>query len=76
MATTKAVPQPLRYVGYWYDGWGNTNSTGTGVWNSGAGFQWYWLGQRSYNPLLRRFLQPDPATRGGLPDYVYANKEK
>ncbi len=28
---------------------------------------------RRYDPVLRRFLQPDPATRGGVPDYVYAN---
>ncbi len=28
---------------------------------------------RRYDPVLRRFLQPDPATQGGVPDYVYAN---
>ncbi len=68
----EGVPQPLRYGGYWWDGWDNSNATGTGGWNSGP-LPWYALGARRYDPALRRFLQPDPATRGGVPDYVYAN---
>jgi len=43
-------------------------------WNTGA-LPWYALGPRGYDPGLERFLQPDPATRGSLPDYAYANND-
>ena len=53
----EAVPQQLRYAGYWYDG----------------ELGWYWLSVRSYDPALCRFLQPDPSEQEGLFSYVYAN---
>ena len=52
----EAVPQQIRYGGYWYD-----NET-----------QWYWLTARSYDPALERFLQPDPSEQEGLFSYAYA----
>jgi len=52
----EAVPQQLRYAGYWYDG----------------ELGWYWLSVRSYDPALERFLQPDPSELEGLFSYVYA----
>jgi len=73
-ATREAVPQPLRYQGYWYDGWDNSGDSGGASWNSGP-MPWYWLQVRSYDPSLRRFLQPDPLTGGGLPSYAYANDD-
>jgi len=36
---------------------------------------WYWLGARTYDPVLERFLQPDPASQPGVPDYVYARND-
>ncbi len=73
--TTELVHQPLRYGGYWYDGWDDSLGTSPDQgWNMGA-LPWYALGPRSYDPVLERFLQPDPATRGSLPDYAYANND-
>lgn len=63
------MPQPLRYGGYWDDGWDDSLRPGT--WNSGP-LAWYWLQTRAYDPRLKRFLQPDAHTQAGLPDYVYA----
>jgi len=51
----KAVPQPLGYRGYVYDAETHT----------------YWLGVRQYDPLLKRFLQPDPSEQDGVQSYVY-----
>jgi len=51
----QAVPQPLGYRGYVYD----------------VETQSYWLGVRQYDPLLRRFLQPDPSEQDGVQSYVY-----
>ncbi len=63
------VHQPLRYRGYWYDGWGT--DTG-GTWDS-APWRWDWLQARSYDPDLKRFLQPDPSMRDGVRTYVYCH---
>jgi len=63
------VHQPLRYRGYWYDGWG-TDITGT--WDSGP-WRWYGLQARSYDPDLKRFLQPDPSSQDGVRSYVYCH---
>ncbi len=62
------VPRPLRYRGYWYDGWDNSLGTMPAL-------GWYWLDARPYDPRLRHFLQPDPSTQGGLPDYSYVNND-
>jgi len=63
------VHQPLRYRGYWYDGWG-TDTTGT--WDSGP-WRWYALPARPYDPDLKRFLQPDPSSQDGVRSYVYCH---
>ncbi len=63
------VHQPLRYRGYWYDGWG-TDATGT--WDSGP-WRWYGLPARPYDPDLKRFLQPDPSSQDGVRTYVYCH---
>ena len=55
----ETVPQQLRYQGYWYD-----NELG-----------WYWLSSRSYDPALKRFLQPDPSEMDGLFSYVYVGDD-
>ncbi len=34
---------------------------------------WYWLGVRSYDPALERFLQPDPSALDGARSYVYCH---
>jgi len=74
--TSEDVPQPLRYRGYWYDGWYD----GAGLWTAGHGtyatpynrpLPWYWLTTRPYDPALERFLQPDPSSRDGVRSYVY-----
>jgi hypothetical protein len=74
--TSEGVPQPLRYRGYWYDGWYD----GAGLWTAGHGtyatpdnrpLPWYWLTTRPYDPALERFLQPDPSSRDGVRSYVY-----
>ncbi len=36
---------------------------------------WYWVGGRSYDPALARYLQPDPAGPGGARDYTYAHND-
>jgi len=61
--------QPLRYRGYWYDGWGTDTS---GTWDSGP-WRWYALPARSYDPDLKRFLQPDPSSQDGVRSYVYCH---
>jgi RHS repeat-associated protein len=33
---------------------------------------WYWLSTRAYDPVLARFLQPDPSELEGLFSYIYA----
>jgi len=85
---TNSLHQPLRYRGYWYDGWDDSLGSAPGQgWNgaSASGGQswsptamplpWYALGARSYDPALERFLQPDPASQTGLPAYVYAHDD-
>ncbi len=61
-ATTGSVtvPQPLGYRGAWDDGW------------AGGPLGWYWLGGRSYDPSLERFLQPNPDSANGERAYSYA----
>ncbi len=78
--TSEGVPQPLRYRGYWYDGWYD----GAGLWTAGHGayatpynrpLPWYWLTTRPYDPALERFLQPDPSSRDGVRSYTYAHDD-
>ncbi len=57
------VLQPLRYAGYFYDGW------------AGGPLPWYWLAVRYYDPVLERFLQPDPSSQDGVRSYVYAHDD-
>jgi RHS repeat-associated protein len=56
LSVSESVPQQLRYAGYWYD-----NELG-----------WYCLTVRAYDPVLGRFLQPDPSELEGLFSYIYA----
>ena len=72
----EGVPQPLRYRGYVYDAWYD----GAGLWANGAytskddrPLPWYWLGVRSYDPVLERFLQPDPSALDGARSYAYCH---
>jgi RHS repeat-associated protein len=53
------VAQPLRYAGYWYD----------------RELGWYWLSVRAYDPVLERFLQPDPSMATGTRSYVYVGDD-
>ncbi len=78
--TSEGVPQPLRYRGYWYDGWYD----GAGLWTAGHGtyatpynrpLPWYWLTTRPYDPALERFLQPDPSSQDGVRSYTYAHDD-
>ncbi len=64
------IHQPLRYRGYWYDGWDDS----AGSWNSGP-LPWYWLTTRYYDAALTRFLQPDPSSRDGVRSYVYCHDD-
>jgi len=69
------IPQPLRYRGYWYDGWDNALSGSKDQgWDQGA-LPWYWLGPRAYDPNLERFLQPDPSAQDGVRSYVYCRDD-
>ena len=61
-AALETVPQPLRYRGYVYD----RELTG-----HGEASGWYWLGVRSYDPNIGRFIQPDPSEQEGTRSYVY-----
>ena len=86
-ARVEAVPQPLRYRGYWYDGWyhgADYNSDGTynatarstdGFHTQDAPLPWYWLTTRPYAPFLERFLQPDPSAREGVRSYAYCHND-
>src|SRR6185437_12413663 len=56
VSVSESVPQQLRYAGSWYD-----NELG-----------WYWLSVRAYDPVLERFLQPDPSEQEGLFSSIYA----
>jgi RHS repeat-associated protein len=56
---SETVVQPLRYAGYWYD----------------RELGWYWLSVRSYDPVLKRFLQPDPSMQDGTLSYVYVGDD-
>jgi RHS repeat-associated protein len=62
------VPQSLWYAGYLYD---RELKTPGEISNSG----WYWLSVRSYDPVLERFLQPDPSGQEGTRSYVYCNDD-
>ena len=53
------MPQQSPYAGYWYD-----NELG-----------WYWLSVRDYDPMLERFLQPDPSQQEGLFSYAYVGDD-
>jgi len=74
----EGVPQPLRYRGYWYDGWYD----GAGQFNSGSygsnddrPLPWYGLTNRAYDPSLERFLQPDPSSQDGVRSYAYCHDD-
>jgi len=58
-STTESVPQPFRYAGYWWD----------------SALHWYWVSVRSYDPVLKRWVQPDPSEIGGVRTYVYAGDD-
>jgi RHS repeat-associated protein len=62
----ETVPQPLLYAGYWYDRELGMPGESTG---------WYWLSVRPYDPVLKRFLQPDPSGIEGLRSYVYVGDD-
>ena len=68
------VHQPLRYCGYWFDGWDPSGSGDGSAWDTGA-LPWYWLGARAYDPALRRFLQPDPSSQDGVRSYAYCHDD-
>ena len=76
--TTEAVPQPLRYRGYWYDGWYDgaaLDNSGTYASTETRPVAWYWLSTRSYDPALERFLQPDPSALDGVRSYAYCHDD-
>ncbi len=71
----EGLPQPLRYRGYWYDGWDNSLGTSKDQnWSQGT-LPWYALGAREYDPALERFLQPDPSALDGVRSYVYCRDD-
>ncbi len=57
MSASEQVPQRLRYGGYWYD----------------AELGWYWVSVRFYDPVLERWLQPDPSQQDGVRTFVYVH---
>ncbi len=54
-SSSESVPQRLRYADYWWD----------------SELDWYWVSVRSYDPGLKRWLQPDPSQQDGVRTYVY-----
>jgi RHS repeat-associated protein len=63
------VPQPFRYAGYLLDReFALPNEAGLPVAQRG----WHWLSVRHYDPVLKRFLQPDPSEQEGTHTYVCA----
>jgi len=61
-------------VGHWDDSTGGTGGGADQGWNAGP-LPWYWLTTRSYDPQLRRFLQPDPSSRDGVRSYAYCHDD-
>ena len=61
------MPQPLWYRSYVYDRELQTPG------ENGGG--WYWLSVLSYDPTLKRFIQPDPSEREGTRSYVYCDDD-
>ncbi len=59
VSSSEAVPQRLRYAGYWYD----------------AELGWYWASVRYYSPSIKRWLQPDPSQIDGVRTYVYVGDD-
>ena len=59
VSASEAVPQRLRYAGYWYD----------------AELGWYWASVRYYSPSIKRWLQPDPSMQDGVRTYVYVGDD-
>ncbi len=59
VSSSEAVPQRLRYAGYWYD----------------QELNWYWAGVRYYSPSVKRWLQPDPSQLDGVRTYVYVGDD-
>jgi len=68
---TETVPQPLRFAGYWDDSW---YDGALGFYNFGP-LHWYWLSTRCYDPLIHRFLQPDPSSQDGIRSYSYVHDD-
>jgi len=58
-SATESVPQPFRYAGYWWD----------------KELGWYWVSVRSYDPVLKRWVQPDPSEHDGIRTYVYVGND-
>ncbi len=72
----EGVPQPLRYRGYFYDAWydgAGLRANNQYVSQGDRPLPWYWLGVRSYDPALERFLQPDPSAQDGARSYAYCH---
>lgn len=70
---SETVPQPLRYRGYWYDGWydgAGDDQVGAYTSDDQKPLAWSWLGTRAYDPTLKRFVQPDPSARDGVRRFV------
>ncbi len=59
IGSSEQVPQRLRYAGYWYD----------------QEFGWDWVSIRYYDPLLGRWLAPDPSQQDGVRTYVYVGDD-
>ncbi len=59
IAASEQVPQRLRYGGYWWD----------------QELGWYWVSVRYYDPVLERWLQPDPSQQDGIRTYAYVGDD-
>jgi len=59
VSTSESVPQRLRYAGYWWD----------------SELNWYWVSVRSYDPGLKRWLQPDPSQQDGVRTFAYVSND-
>ncbi len=59
VSSSETVPQRLRFAGGWYD----------------QELGWYWMTTRAYDPVLERFLQPDPSQQEGIFTYAYAGDD-
>jgi len=74
-SSMETIPQPLRFKGYWYDGWYRAGWTPGTPNPANDAVPWYWLAARYYDPRLQRFLQPDPSSQDGVRSYVYCHDD-